>query len=58
MHILIRIGRKEEFYKKDVLKDFEKLTGKHLCWSIFFDDVAGSGPAKLLKSDFSTATFL
>ena len=21
--------------KKDVLKDFAKLTGKHLCWSLF-----------------------
>ena len=25
----------EVFYKKTILKNFAKLTGKHLCWSFF-----------------------
>ena len=29
------------FYKKGVLKNFAKLTGKHLCQSLFFNKVAG-----------------
>ena len=31
----------EVFYKKGVLRNFVKLTGKHLCQSIFFNKVAG-----------------
>ena len=31
----------EAFYKKDALKSFTKFTGKHLCWSFFFNKVAG-----------------
>ena len=31
----------EMFYKKGVLKFFAKLTGKHLCQSLFFNKVAG-----------------
>ena len=26
--------------KKDVLKSFKEITGKHLCWSILFNKVA------------------
>ena len=29
------------FYKKGVLRNFTKLTGKHLCQSLFFNKVAG-----------------
>ena len=29
------------FGKKGVLKDFAKFTGKHLCQSLFFNEVAG-----------------
>ena len=29
------------FYKKDILKNFAKFTGKHLCLSLFFRKVAG-----------------
>ena len=29
------------FFKKGVLKNFAKFTGKHLCQSLFFDKVAG-----------------
>ena len=31
----------ELFYKKGVLKNLAKFTGKHLCWSFFFKKVAG-----------------
>ena len=35
-----RSSRPEVFYKKRVLRDFAKFTGKHLCQSLFFDKVA------------------
>ena len=37
------------FCKKDVLKNFLKFTGKHLCQSLFFNEVADLRPATLLK---------
>ena len=37
------------YIKKDVLKNFTKFTGKHLCQSLFFNKVAGLRPATLLK---------
>ena len=39
----------EVFCKKDVLRNFAKFTGKHLCQSFFFDKVAGLRLAILLK---------
>ena len=39
----------EVFYKKGVLRNFAKFIGKHLCQSLFFNKVAGLGPATLLK---------
>ena len=30
----------EVFFKKGVLKNFASFTGKHLCWSLFFNKVA------------------
>ena len=39
----------EVYYKKDVLKNFAKLTEKHLCQSPFFNKIAGLRPASLLK---------
>ena len=44
--------------KKDVLKNFSKFTGKHLCQSLFFNKVAGLRPAILLKRDSGTGVFL
>ena len=35
--------------KKDVLKNFAKFTGKHLCLSLLLNKVAGRRPATLLK---------
>ena len=37
------------FCKKDVLRNFAKFTGKHLCQSLFFNKVACLRPATLLK---------
>ena len=39
----------EVFYKKGVLKNVAKFTGKHSSWSFFFNKVAGLSPATLLK---------
>ena len=35
--------------KKGVLRNFPKFTGKHLCRSLFLNNVACLGPATLLK---------
>ena len=45
----IRSSRPELFYKKGVLRNFARFTGKHLCWSLFFNKVAGLKPPTLLK---------
>ena len=37
------------FFKKGVLRNLTKFTGKHLCKSLFFNKVAGLRPAALLK---------
>ena len=41
-----------------VLKNCEKFTEKHLCQSLFFNNVAGLRPATLLKRDSGTGVFL
>ena len=41
--------RSKVFCKKGVLRYFTKFTGKHLCQSLFFNEVAGLSPATLLK---------
>ena len=42
-------SRPEVFCEKGVLRNFTKLTGKHLCQSFFFNKVAGPRPATFLK---------
>ena len=37
------------FCEKGVLKNFAKCKGKHQCWGLFFNTVAGLRPATLLK---------
>ena len=37
------------FFKKGVLKNFVKLTGKHLCCSLFFNKAAGLRTTTLLR---------
>ena len=44
---LFRSSRADVFYKKAVLRNFTKFTGKHLCQSLFFNKVAR--PATLFK---------
>ena len=40
----------EVFYKKGAPRNFAKFTGKHLCQSLFFNEVAGRRPqAKLMQ---------
>ena len=39
-----RSSRPEVFCKKGFFRSFEKLTGKHLCQSLFFNKVAGLRP--------------
>ena len=39
----------EVFYGKGVLTKFANFTGKHLCQSLFFNNVAALRPATLLK---------
>ena len=38
--------------KKSVLRNSAKFTGKHVCWSLFFNKVAGLRLASLLKKRF------
>ena len=42
----------EVFCEKDVYKNSANFTGKHLCWSLFFNK-----PATLLKRDSNTPVF-
>ena len=44
-----RSSDSEVFYKKGVLRNFAKFTGKHLCQRLFFNKVAGLRPATLLE---------
>ena len=56
-------GRKEErssrpdvFCEKDVLRNFAKFTGKHLCQSLFFNKVAG-GACNFIKKETLAQVF-
>ena len=58
---LCRISRLEVFCKKEVLENFAKFTGKHLCQILFFNAVAGLRRrvfsvnfAKLFRAPFHT----
>ena len=37
------------FFKIDVLKNFAMFVGKHLCWSFFFNNVAGPQGCNFIK---------
>ena len=57
LHIIFLISQEtqkpppEVFYKKGVLRNFTKFTGKQLCQSLFFNKVAG-------LRNFGTGVFL
>ena len=46
------------FWKKAVLLNFAKLTGKNMWWSLYLKRVSGYRPAVLLKREFDTIIFL
>ena len=46
---MILVKGKERCLRKGVLRNFAKLTGKHLCQDVFFNKVAGLKPTTLLK---------
>ena len=48
----------EVFYEKSVFRSLTKITGKHLCQSLFFNRVAGLRPPTLLKKDSGKGVFL
>ena len=54
---ILRGSRTEVFYNKGVLKNFAKLTGKHLGWSLF---LIKSRPqvCKFINEDSSTGVLL
>ena len=39
----------EVFFKKDVLKNFANFTGKHPCWSLFFNKVTGLRASSFIR---------
>ena len=43
---------------KDAFRNFARFTGKHLCWSLFFNKVAGLRPGTLLKKRLWHRSFL
>ena len=47
--VCVRSSHQRCSVRKGVLKNFAKFTGKHLCKSLFFNEVAGLRPATLLK---------
>ena len=53
-----RISHRGCSVRKDVHRNFAKLTGKHLCQSIFLNKVAGLGPATLFKKTIWLRCFL
>ena len=42
--ILEKYNEQNVFYKKAVLKNFAIFTGKHLCWSLVFNESASFQP--------------
>ena len=48
----------EVFREKRVLRNLAKFTGKNLCQSLFFKNIADFRPATLLKKRLGTVVFL
>ena len=47
----------EVFYKKAVLKNFSILTGRHLCWSLFFNQFVVLQVCNFIKKRFQHRCF-
>ena len=52
-----RSSRQAVFCQKGVLKNFTKLTRKHLCWSLFFHRVAGLRPVTWFRKRLKDGRF-
>ena len=52
-----RSSRLEVFCKKGVIRNFTKLTGKHLCQSLLFNKVAGLRPKAFIKKETLAQVF-
>ena len=50
-------SRQEVFCEKDVVRNFTKFTEKHLCQSLFLNNVTGLRPATLLKKTLGQVFF-
>ena len=57
-NLSFRSSLPEALCKKGVLRNFTKLTGKHLCQRLFFNKAAGLRPATLLKKRLWHRCFL
>ena len=57
INLLYRSSHQRCSLKKVFLKNFTKFTGKHLCWSLFFNKVSGLRPATLLKKRLQQRCF-
>ena len=55
-NVKYRSSRTEVFCKKDVLRNFAKFTGKHLCQRLFFNKVAGLA-CKFIKKESLAQVF-
>ena len=53
-HKISEAATRGVLYKRSVVKNFTKFTGKHLCQSLFFNKVAGLMPATLFKKRLAT----
>ena len=53
----VKSSRSQMLFKIGVLKNFPIFTGKHLCWSLFFNKVAGLRPRILLKKRLQHSCF-
>ena len=47
----------QSFYKIGILKSFAKLTRKHLCWNLFFNNFSGLQPATLFNYSLQRRCF-
>ena len=55
--IIFSSSQRRCFVLKGVLRNFEKVTGKHLCQSLFYNKVAGWGLQLYQKRDSATGVF-
>ena len=56
--VCYKSSHREVFCKKVVLRNFAKLTGKHLCQRLFFNKIAGLKSATLFKKRLWHRCFL